>query len=345
MKHSKKLIMRVIAAIVTVSSIYIFAPWQAAIYYFAPLPLTVEQQVNDTVNHGLDGIIVYVQKGEQKANFYASGWHNRDKKIPADPKALFKIGSIGKLYNAAAVAKLVAKGSLSLDNTLADYLPSLLGRIEYADQITLLMMLQHRSGIPNYTDHNDFSWSERSIGGDNNLNLVLDSSADFKPDSDYSYSNTNYLLLGKIMTKVLGYDNRQFISNEILAPLSLKRTFFSIKDIDLQDLMSGYYVGYNNDFKELNQGYIATAEDVGIFLRALNDGRLFTDAEQEIYASIYKYEHTGWVLGYYSIARYHKNIDTVVIQFVNTVGDNTLTLTDVVYDRIIQILNKLDETK
>jgi len=343
MRNSKKLIMRVFAAIVTVSSIYIFAPWEAALYYFHPLPSTVQQQVDDAVNQGVDGIIVYSQKGGQKAEFYASGWHNRDKKIPADPKALFKIASIGKLYNASAVAKLVARGSLSLDKTLADYLPSLAGRIEYADQITLRMMVKHRSGIPNYTDHDDFSWSKSTIGSDTNLKLVLDSPADFKPGSDYGYSNTNYLLLGRIMTKMLGYDRKQFIKDEILAPLGLKRTFLSINDIDLKELMSGYYVGYDNDFKELDQGYIATAEDVGIFLRALNDGTLFTNKEQEIYTSIYEYEHTGWVLGYYSIARYHKNIDTVVIQFVNTVGDDTLIFNDVVYRRIIQILQKQDE--
>ncbi len=334
--------MRVAAAIVTVTSVYIFAPWEAAILYISPLPSTVQEQLEDAVNQGLDGIIVYAQKGGQKAEFYAHGWHNRDKKIPADPNALFKIASIGKLYNASAIAKLVARGSLSLDKTLADYLPSLVGRIEYADEITLRMMVQHRSGIPNYTDHDDFSWSERSIGKDANLELILDTTADFKPGSDYSYSNTNYLLLGRIMAKTLGYDRRKFIQDEILAPLGLKRTFLSINNIDLEELMSGYYVGYDDDFKELDQGYIATAEDVGIFLRALNDGSIFTDKEQEIYSSLYEFEHTGWVLGYYSIARYHKDIDTVVIQFVNTVGDNTLTLTDVVYNRIVQILEIRD---
>ncbi len=338
----KKIIVRVVAAIVTVTSIYAFAPWEAAIYYFAPLPSTVQEQVDDAVNQGLDGIIVYAQKGGQKAEYYASGWHNRDKKILAHPNALFKIASIGKLYNASAVAKLVARGSLSLDKTLADYLPSLVGRIEYAEQITLRMMVQHRSGIPNYTDHDDFSWSERSIGGDGNLKLVLDTPADFKPGSDYNYSNTNYLLLGKIMAKTLGYDRRQFIEDEILVLLGLKQTFLSMDDIDLEELMSGYYVGYDDDFKELDQGYLATAEDVGIFLRALNDGTLLTDKEQAIYSSIYEYEHTGWVLGYYSIARYHKDIDTVVIQFVNTVGGNTLTLTDLIYYRILQILRLRD---
>ena len=338
MKNSKKLIMKLIAAVVTVTSIYIFAPWQAGVYYFYPLHSTVQEQVDDAVNQGLDGIIVYVQKTGGKAEFYGSGWHDRNKKIPADPKTLFKIASIGKLYNASAVAKLVASGSLSLDKTLSDYLPSLVGRIEFAENITLRMMVQHRSGIPNYTDHDDFSWSERTIGGDSNLNLVLYTPSDFKPGSDYSYSNTNYLLLASIMTKVLGYDHRQYIKDEILTPLGLKRTFFSINNIDIKELMSGYYVGYDADLKELDQGYIASAEDVGIFLRALNDGSLFTDKEQEIYGAIYEYEHTGWVLGYYSIARYHQDIDTVVILFVNTVGDNTLTLTDVIYGRIMRIL-------
>ncbi|XQW85765.1 hypothetical protein ACOYR1_03235 [Thalassotalea piscium] len=108
--------------------------------------------------------------------------------------------------------------------------------------------------------------------------------------------------------------------------------------------MSGYYVGYPDDFKTLDQGFVATAEDVGIFLRALNDGTLFTEQEQAIYTSIYQYEHTGWVIGYYSIARYYQDIDTVVIQFVNTVGDNTLIFSNVVYDRIVQMLKKRSST-
>jgi len=164
MKNRKILLIRVVAAIVATTCIYMFAPWKAAIHYFSPLPSTVQEQVDDAVNQGLDGIIVYVQKQGQGVQFYTSGWHNRALKIPATPNALFKIASIGKLYNASAVAKLVARGSLSLDKTLADYLPSLVERIEYADEITLRMMVKHRSGIPNYTDHDDFYWSVSSIG-------------------------------------------------------------------------------------------------------------------------------------------------------------------------------------
>ena len=107
--------------------------------------------------------------------------------------------------------------------------------------------------------------------------------------------------------------------------------------------MSGYYVGEDHDIKSVDYGsMLATAEDVGIFLRALNDGSLFDEGEQEIYSSIYKYDHTGLVPGYQSIAKYHKDIDTVVIQFNNTTNFDgyTWNLAEIVYNRIIRILRK-----
>ena len=91
---------------------------------------------------------------------------------------------------------------------------------------------------------------------------------------------------------------------------------------------------------------IATAEDVGIFLRALNNGSLFEKGEQEIYSSIYAYEHTGLVPGYQSIARYHKDIDAVVIQFINTTDFEgyTWNLSFIVYNRILKILRKIENS-
>jgi hypothetical protein len=85
-------------------------------------------------------------------------------------------------------------------------------------------------------------------------------------------------------------------------------------------------------------GYLP--ELVGIFLRALNDGSLFDEGEQDIYSFIYMYEHTGLVPGYQSIAKYHKDIDTVVIQFVNTLDFDgySWTLSEIVYNRIVKIL-------
>jgi len=335
-------ILRIILIPVGIISIVVFPPWDGIWAWITPLPDTVQEQVDDAYGHGLDGIIVYVDESGQPPAFYTAGWKDRDNKIPADPQSLFKIASISKLYVAVATTKLVNDQRLSLDDTLADHFPELVGRIENAEKITLRLMVQHRSGIPNYTDHPVFLWDDPPKNNEESLELVLDMPADFEPDEEYSYSNTNYLLIREILDKVLGYSYHQYIKEEILIPLELNNTFSSLQEVDIDDVMSGYYVGVEPDFKHIDFGMMATAEDVGIFLRALNDGSLLNDDEQAIYSSIYEYEHKGWVLGYQGIARYHKDIDTVVIQFVNTTsgnGNSELT-SNVVYDRIVRILRE-----
>ncbi len=280
--------------------------------------------------------------------FYTAGWENRENKIPADPQSLFKIGSISKLYVAVAVAKLVNDKRLSLDKTLADYLPELVGRIENAEKITLRLMVQHRSGIPNYTDHPGYwNWDTAPKSSKESLDLVLDKPAHFEPDKRYSYSNTNYLLIGEILDKTLGYSHRQYIRNEVLIPLELYNTYSLLIEVDLEEVASGYYVGYEEDMKGYDfvgtsGSMIATAEDVGIFLRALNDGSLLNDNEQAIYTSIYVYEHGGLLPGYQSLAKYHKDIDTIVVQFVNTTDFDgyTWNLSEIVYNRIVKILRR-----
>ena len=330
--------------IVAIVCMVVFPPWDGILAWLAPLPDTVEEQVEDAVKYGLDGIIVYVDQADKKPELYAAGWKNRENKIPADPGSLFKIASISKLYIAAATAKIVNDGRLSLDDTLAELLPEYAGRIENAEKITLKMMLQHRSGIPNYSDQPDYPWANPFKVNSDTYTLVLDMPADFGPDEKYSYSNTNYLLIGDILDKTLGYSHHKYIKDNILTPLGLKDTYSLLSEVDIDDVMSGYYVGYEpdikyNDFIQPGGSMVATAADVGVFLRALNDGTLLDDDEQEIYSSIYKYEHTGLLPGYYSIARYHKDIDTVVVMFVNTSGDNTTLTSIVVYNRILEILN------
>jgi len=327
-------------------SIIIFPPWDIVWTWLPPLPDSIQEQVDDAINHGLDGIIVYVDQSGKAPEYYTAGWKNRENLVPADPQALFKIASISKLYIAAAAAKLVNNQTLSLDKTLADYLPELVGRIENADQITLSMLLQHRSGIPNFTDDPEFPWFDLPSELSDYLEFALDKPADFKPDSRYRYSNTNYLLIGNILDKILGYSHHQYINEKILSPLGLTHTYHLFSEVDHPGkVVSGYITEYDGDLKELDYispggSMVATAHDVGIFLRALNNGTLLNDEEQAIYSSIYEYGHTGLLPGYQSIARYHKDIDTVVIQFVNTSGGNMWTIAEIIYNRIIKILRR-----
>ncbi len=344
-KKKSKQIVRILLFLGTIISLY-FVPWPIVTAWIMPLPNTVQEQADKAADYGFDGIVVCVNRKGNQSEFYTSGYKNRENKIPAAPDALFKIASVSKLYNALAVTKLVYDGKLSLDKTLADYLPELDDRIEYADNITLRMLVTHRSGIPNYTDTYMY-WAAPKETADENLALVLDKPANFKPGEDYEYSNTNYLLLDRIMNRVLGYATFQYIREEILSPLHLKHTFGSIEDVNIDDVMSGYYVGYDTDLKTNNVGSIlATAEDLSKFIRALNDGSVFRDKkEQEIYSSIYKYEHTGLIPGYQTIAKYHKDMDAVVIQFTNTVNFDgyNWNMSEIMYNRIVKILKKTNQ--
>ncbi len=338
-----KIIIRTILLAGTVISLY-FVPWILIWAWILPLPDTVQGQLNEGIEHGFDGTIVYIQQGDRPAELYAAGWHDRDRMIRAYPEAYFKIASIGKLYDAVAITKLVAEDLISLDKSILYYFPEFAGRIEHAENITVQMLVQHRSGIPNFTDVPDF-WMNPPENKEQTLKLFLDKPASFSPGTDYAYSNSNYFLLGLLMEKVTNNSKAQVIQQEILEPLKLENTFFSLNDIDQDKLMSGYYVGVEEDIKSTNyHSMIATAQDVGIFVKALNTGKLLTKEENQIYSSIYVYDHTGLIPGYQSIAKYHENTDTVVIQFVNTANFEgyTWNISEIVYNRIIKILEKRD---
>ena len=139
MKISSKQIFKILLLLGTIVSLY-FVPWPIIGAWIKPLPNTVQKQVNRATDYGFSGIIVCVNSKGNKTKFFTSGYKNRENKIPTDPKALFKIASVSKLYIAVAVAKLVRDDKLALDKTFANYLPELKDRIENADKITLRML-------------------------------------------------------------------------------------------------------------------------------------------------------------------------------------------------------------
>ena len=326
----------------TVVSMF-FIPWPIIKAKLTPLPDTIQEQVDKSSDYGFYGIIVYVDKKGSETKHYTSGYKNREDKTPTDPHSLFKIGSVSKLYTALAITKLAYQEEISLDETLSDYFPELSRRIENMDIITVGMLVKHRSGIPDYTRTHNY-WTHPKETDQERLELVLDKPSNFNPDKRFQYSNTNYLLLSKIIEKVTGEDKFQYVKKEILEPLNLTSTYGSIKDVNLEDVMSGYYVGYENDLKTDDNGVmLATGEDLGEFIRALNEGTVFEDQkEHELYSSLYEFEHTGMMPGYQTIAKYHKDIDAVIIQFTNTADFDGYhwNLSEVMYKRIMKLIRK-----
>lgn len=80
--------------IVAIISAVVFPPWDIVAPWMAPLPDTVQEQVDDAMDRGLDGIIVYVDQAGKAPAWYAAGWKNKMTQALADPHALFKIGIV-----------------------------------------------------------------------------------------------------------------------------------------------------------------------------------------------------------------------------------------------------------
>lgn len=337
-KERRTTLIRFSLLVGTVASLF-FVPWLLLKAWLLPLPSTLQQQLDEAVSHGFDGVVVYIDQAGKVPVSLASGMHNRDQGIAAQADALFKIASIKKLYDAVAVSKLVHAGILSLEKPLAGYLPELLGRIQHAEQITLRMLVQHRSGIPNFTDAPGF-WANPTQSYAQSLALIIDQPANFLPDQGYEYSNTNYLLIDKIIQDALGYAAFEFVQAQILDRLNLHNTYASLADVNMDEVMSGYHVGHPFDLKADEHGMLASAEDVAIFLRALNDGSLFDGTEQDIYSDLYQYEHSGWVPGYQSFANYDKKLDAVIIQFYSTTDSELYNwnLAEIINARLLKIL-------
>lgn len=340
--------------LVALGSFVVIAPLDLLILMLFPLSETVEQEIEQAVGRGLDGVIVYVNQQGRPPEYYSAGWKDKLSLEPADPQALFKIGSIHKMYLAVAVAKLASDGILSLEDTLAHQLPGLREKFEFADQITIRMLVGHRSGLPDFINDENFDWFHPEIGSGDILDLVYGDQADFAPNAEYGYSNTNYVLVGRILDKVLGYSHHRYVYEEILHPLGLTNTFFSIDEVESGDVMSGYWYGYDDDLRYLGGSMLSTAEDVGLFVKALVEGTLLSAKEQDLYAGIYVFEHTGWVPGYYSIVRFDDQTRAVVVQFVSTTGGETwgtagvvggkaAGMANILFERILRTLEPLPE--
>jgi D-alanyl-D-alanine carboxypeptidase len=137
----------------------------------------------------------------------------------------FVIGSLTKTFVAALVLRLQEEGRLTLDDPIATWLPD----YPVARHITVRMLLSHRSGIYDYFSHPRYEsrvfgrprhrWHTNEI-------LALTGPRYCRPDTCFHYSNTNYVLLGKIVQKVTGASAARNIRDRFLFPLGLRDTFF-----------------------------------------------------------------------------------------------------------------------
>ena len=142
---------------------------------------------------------------------------------PVEPDTLFAIGSVTKQFTCACILLLAEDGKLKVRDRVAKYYPDL----TRAKDITLLDLMNHVSGYPDYypLDFVDRRM-QRAIDPDELLRQYAGGKLDFEPGAQYSYSNTGYILLGRVVEKVSRQPFGEFLAKRILKPLGLKHTVY-----------------------------------------------------------------------------------------------------------------------
>ena len=269
------------------------SPWPAG-------PQGIRSQLAAAVNAqrrklGIPGVIVMAQDPRLGLWTGTFGTANRSTGQPMRAADHFRIASITKTFVATVVLQLVAGHRLSLNDRLATWVPG----IPNASQITIRELLNHTSGIRDYEDNpvllRAIAHQPRRVWRPEQLvRLALYKPPLFPPGTGWSYSNTNYLLLGIIVSKVTGHSLGYEISRRVLGPLHLLQTSFPLASPDLPRPFShGYapagitgppvsplvdYTRWSPSWDYAAGNMISTASDLLRWGTALGKGTLLSPA-------------------------------------------------------------------
>lgn len=180
------------------------------------------------VKTGFNGAILVAKNGQVVFEKYR-GFSNFVTQDFINEHTPFHLASISKTFTGMMVLKLWEDGKLSLDDTLQKYFPQL----PYKN-ITIRLLLSHRSGLPNYLYFMDSMWDKKKkMTNADVLNalIVHHPPVQAQPDKRFQYCNTNFMLLALIVEKVTGEPFPEYMQKNLFEPLGMKDThIFSIKD-------------------------------------------------------------------------------------------------------------------
>ncbi|HEV8269721.1 MAG TPA: serine hydrolase domain-containing protein [Chitinophagaceae bacterium] len=188
------------------------------------------------------------------------------------------IASVSKTFTSMAVLHLMEEGSLNLDDTLGKYFPG----FPYKD-VTIKMLLSHRSGLPNYLHYlsllkkDDTCYSNQDVL---NSLFTLQPRLEFRSGTRFSYSNTNFVLLAMIVEKITGKPFPAYLKETFFAPLQMTHTFVYAHQDTLTPTPSFEWTGrlWESDPFDCTYGdknVYTTTHDLLKWDQALNSGQLF----------------------------------------------------------------------
>ena len=244
----------------------------------ADLHSHMTQIVMQVVDKSGAGAIVLVDFNGERT-IVTSGIANRETGLPMDASQMMRPASIGKLYTAAVIHRLILDGRIDLEARASSYLAAeTIAGIANADIATVQQLISHLSGIPDYYDEAWFETVNTVTGNtlDRTLAHIRGRPAEFEPGTQHSYSNTNFQLLGRIAENVTGKSLGQLMQDTIFTPLDLQATVYN-QPFEPADLIHGYGLDGDPDFDAYqllendgpDGGVFTTAADMADFYAAL----------------------------------------------------------------------------
>lgn len=172
------------------------------------------------------------------------GYANYRKKIPLTDSSQFQLGSVSKQFTAVAIMMLKEKGKIDYNDSIQTYFPE----FPYHG-ITIQMLLDHRSGLPNYI-YLCSSVCRNQCEYIDNMDVVKylikhKPPRYFRPNLRFNYSNTNYALLAAIVEKITDTTFSAFMKKNVFAPLHMNHTFvYDKNDTTIENKVQGYNANY-----------------------------------------------------------------------------------------------------
>ncbi|GAB7191964.1 serine hydrolase domain-containing protein [Kineococcus sp. NUM-3379] len=255
-----------------------------------------QRALDELAASGAQGVQARLTDGRHQSVLRSgTAHHGRRTPVPLDGR--FRAGSITKVFVATVVLQLVAEGKVQLDEPVSRHLPGLLPD---GDRITVRMLLQHTSGLENYTDQvlGDALFADPATyekaryqhhEARDLVGLATKLPLRFQPGTRWEYSNTNYLVAGLLIEKITGRPYGEAVQRRIIGPLGLRGTSVPGDTVALPPPHAHGYARIGGQVVNLTRlnptvagaagEIVSTTADLDRFLDALLDGELLPAAQ------------------------------------------------------------------
>lgn len=245
---------------------------RAALLLALVLPVTAAADaVDEYVRSVMDakkipGVSIVVLRDGEVVKSEGYGFANLEHEVAATPETIYQSGSVGKQFTAAGILLLAEDGKLGLDDRLAQHFP---GGPASWHRITIRHLLTHTSGLKDYgADEIDF---RKDYTEDEYLEIMQRLPLEFEPGTQWSYSNSGYLLLGILTSRLAGKHWSEFQAERLFEPLGMTTTrVISERDI-VMHRAAGYVLDDNGEVR--NQEWVAPSANT------CADGALYFSAK------------------------------------------------------------------